>query len=179
MGSPKKLRKKYTPPRHPWQGARIIAEKVLVREYGLKNKKEIYKALTFLRNFAKQAKNLVTIGSNQQEKEKEQLFTKLKKLNLINVPSLDHVLGLTLKDILNRRLQTLVYKKGLAKTITQSRQFVSHGHIEVKGQKVVSPGYLVNVEEENEIKFVKNSNLSNAEHPERVIKEVQVKQKNE
>ena len=57
MGDPKKLRKKYVTPRHPWQGSRILAEKPLIREYGLKNKKEIYKAQSLLRNFTKQAKN--------------------------------------------------------------------------------------------------------------------------
>jgi|SRR3989344_3414175 len=172
MGDPKKLRKKYVPPRHPWQGSRILAEKPLISEYGLKNKKEIYKAQSLLRNFTKQAKNLTAFKTSQRDIERKQLLQKLSKLNLIDVnSSLEQVLGINLKDILDRRLQTLVYKKGLAKSVNQSRQFITHGHILVKGLKINVPGYLVKLEEENDIEFIKDSSLSNPEHPERIIKE--------
>ncbi|MEK6835875.1 MAG: 30S ribosomal protein S4, partial [Nanoarchaeota archaeon] len=83
MGDPRKLRKKYQPPRHPWQGSRIEAEKVLTKEYGLKNKKEIWKAQSLLRKFAKEAKNLSTIKTLHDQKLKEQLLTRLNKLNLL------------------------------------------------------------------------------------------------
>ncbi len=174
MGDPKKLRKKYTPPRHPWQGPRIISENILVKEYGLKNKREIYKTQSLLRNFAKQAKNITALKSLQSEKEKDKLLEKLTKLNLLGKGlGLDQVLGLNIKNILERRLQTLVYKKGLAKTPVQARQFITHGHILIRDQKVNVPGYLVKQEEEHEIKFSEDSNLKNPEHPERVIKEKQ------
>ena len=177
MGDPKKLRKKYSPPRHPWQGARIASEKILVEEYGLKNKREIYKAQSLSRRFTKQAKNLIAEKTEQSQIEKKQLFSRLSKLNLLSKEAdLDNVLGLTLKDILDRRLQTLVYKKKLSKTVKQARQFISHGNIAIRGQRVNSPSYLVKLEEENDIDFVADSSLSNKEHPERVIKEkVEVK----
>ena len=181
MGDPKKLRKKYNPPRHPWQGPRINAEKILVKDYGLKNKREIYKSQSLLRNFAKQAKQLIAFKGPQSEKEKHQLFAKLIKLNLLNkdAADLEQVLGLTINKILDRRLQTLVYKKGLAKTQKQARQFITHGNVAIKGQKINIPGYLVNADEEHYIEFVKNSSLSNPEHPERVIKENKVELKKE
>ena len=181
MGDPKKLRKKYNPPRHPWQGPRINAERILVKDYGLKNKREIYKSQSLLRNFAKQAKQLIAFKSEQSEKEKHQLFAKLIKLNLLNkdAADLEQVLGLTINKILDRRLQTLVYKKGLAKTQKQARQFITHGSIAIKGQKINIPGYLVNADEEYHIEFVKNSSLSNPEHPERAIKEKKVEIKKE
>src|SRR3989344_4263044 len=117
MGDPKKLRKKYTPPRHPWQGPRIKAEKILVDDYGLKNKREIYKTQSILRGFTKQAKNLIASKTRQSEAEKKQLFQKLSKLNLLPKDAdLEQVLGLTVRDILDRRLQTLVFKKGFSKT---------------------------------------------------------------
>ena len=50
MGDPKKQRKKYETPLHPWQGERILAEKKIMEEYGLKNKKEIWKMNSMLRN---------------------------------------------------------------------------------------------------------------------------------
>ena len=172
MGDPKKLRKKYTPPRHPWQGSRILAEKELVREYGLKNKKEIYKTQSLLRNFTKQAKNIIALKNIQGEKEKKQLLSRLISLNLLSKDaSLEKVLGLTINNILNRRLQTLVYKKGFAKNVEQARQFIVHGHITIKGQKINVPGYLVKLDEEFYIDFVKSSSLSNPEHPERLLKE--------
>jgi hypothetical protein len=43
MGDPKKIRKKFSKPRHPWQKARIEEEKVLVIGFGLKNKREVYR----------------------------------------------------------------------------------------------------------------------------------------
>ena len=67
MGDIKKLRKKYTPPRHPWQGPRILAEHILVEEYGLKNKTEIYKIQSLLRGISKQAKNLIAVKTLQSE----------------------------------------------------------------------------------------------------------------
>jgi len=176
MGDPKKLRKKYMPPRHPWQGPRIIAEKSLIKDYGLRNKKEIYKAQSILRNFTKQAKNLIATRSLQSEIEKKQLLARLESLNLLKGNAdLDQVLGLTINDILERRLQTLVYKKGFAKSPLQARQFITHGHISVMGQRVNVPGYLVKQDEENKIEFAKRSSLSNPEHPERVIKKDELK----
>ena len=41
MGNPKRHRKKYSTPAHPWQRARIEEERELSKEYGFKNKKEM------------------------------------------------------------------------------------------------------------------------------------------
>mgnify|MGYP001773173473 CR=1 FL=1 len=77
---------------------------------------------------------------------------KLYKLGLLNEgATLDDVLGLTVKDILNRRLQTIVYKKGLANTPKQARQFIVHGHVKINGRKIIYPSYLVNRDEEDKI----------------------------
>ena len=43
MGDPRKTRKKYDTPQHPWQKERMDQESVFLKEYGLKNKKEIWK----------------------------------------------------------------------------------------------------------------------------------------
>jgi small subunit ribosomal protein S4 len=74
-------------------------------------------------------------------------------------------LDLTLEDILERRLQTLVFQRGLSQTIQQSRQLIAHGHISVNGQKVSSPSYLVFRDEEDNIAYSLKSPLSDPNHP--------------
>lgn len=168
MGDPKKIRKKYTPPSHPWQKARIESEKTLVKEYGVKNKKEIWKMEAFLRSIHSQAKGLIIATSNQAIKEKENLIKKLQRYGLVGPDAtIDQILGLTLHNIMNRRLQTLVVKKGLAKTVTQARQMITHKHIAVGEKKISSPSYLVTLEEEGAITYAHGSAFSNPEHTER------------
>jgi len=168
MGDPKKLKKKYSTPSHPWQKARIEAEIVLKKEYGLKNKKEIWIMDSLLKNFKKQVKKLYTMTGNQVEKEKEQLQIKLSSLGLIDSKApLDAILGLETRSIMDRRLQTIVVKRNLAKSVSQARQFIVHRHITVNGKKITAPSYLVKVIEESNISFIPSSALSDPNHPER------------
>lgn len=170
MGDPRRLRAKYSGPGHPWQKARIDEEKALKKEYGLKNKSEIWKLDSKLKNFAKQAKRLVALTGDQAEKEKKQLLERLERLGLIQAgATTEQVLGLSIKDILERRLQTIVCRKGLAKSMKQARQYISHGHITIGGKAIKTPSYLVKTAEENTLAFVEKSALSNPEHPERVV----------
>ena len=180
MGDPKKRRKKYSAPFKRWEKERIDQEKALIREYGLKNKKEIWKANAKLRKFTKQAKKLVNIHSPQDEKEKEQLLTKLKSLSLISADAkLENILDLTVKDILERRLQTIIYKQGLARSVNAARQFIVHRHIMVNNKKVSIPSYLVGAKEQSSITFSTSSSLMDEEHPERTLKKVKTKKVSE
>ncbi len=170
MGDPKHQRKKYKTPSHPWQKQRIEEEKVLKKEYGLKNKKEIWKMESFLKRFKQQAKYLITQTSAQAKKEEKQLIQKLSKLNLVSDNAkMDDILGLDIKNILDRRLQTQVFLKGLARSVNQARQLITHGHIFVGNKKVTIPSYLVRIDEEAKIKFDEKSGFANPEHPERII----------
>lgn len=173
MGDPKKQRKKYSGPAHPWRKERIDEEKQLVQEYGFKNKKEIWKHVSFLRFATAQAKKLVTLSGKQADKERGQLLERLKRYGLLSAESaLDGILAIPLRDVLERRLQTVVYKKALANTVAQARQFITHKHICI-GQKVVtSPSYLVPLSEEGFISFRATSSLLDEEHPERVAAKV-------
>ena len=172
MGDPKKQRRKYFTPSHPWQKERIDEEKVLSKEYGLKNKKEIWKMLSKLKNFSNQVKKLTGISSTQAEKEEQQLFKRLVNLGLLaNNASLSNVLDLAAKDIMERRLQTMVFRKGFAKSISQARQFIIHGHIKIGNKKMTVPSYLVRVGEEKSIGFSPKSSLYSDDHPERKLKE--------
>ncbi|MBW2975880.1 30S ribosomal protein S4 [Candidatus Woesearchaeota archaeon] len=170
MGSPKKQRKKFSKPAHPWQKERILAEKELLKEYGLNRKYEIWKMSSILKNFTRQAKNLVSPENPQVEKERNQLLTKLLSLGLASKDSkIEDVLSLTLKDIMERRLQTLVYRKNMANTVKQARQLIVHEHISVGGKTITAPSHLVPLREENNINFSQNSAFSDPSHPGRAV----------
>src|SRR3989338_1087415 len=125
---------------------------------------------SLLKKFFHQAKKLNTLSTKQSEREKNQLFKKLASLGLVKETSkLEDILNLTIRGILERRLQTMVYKKKLARSVKQARQFITHGHIFVGDKKMTIPSYLVKVGEESSINFSSTSSLSNAEHPERTI----------
>ena len=170
MGDPKRQRKMYETPSHPWIKERIEREKVLVQKYALKNKKELWKHETQLRNFRRRARRLLAARGKQAEVEREQLLQRLKRLGILPENAhLDDVLSLVIEDILERRLQTIVFKRGLARTPRQARQLIVHGHIEVNGQLIRSPSYLVLKEEEETITYTKNSPFANSQHPERMV----------
>jgi len=152
MGDPKKPKKQYKTPRHPWEKDRIDAEKVLMKEFGLLNKKEIWRFNTKLADFKSQAKKVATITTDQLAKEKQQLFDKLQRLGLLgDKATLADVLGLSVNDLLERRLQTLVFKRKLANTVKQARQFIIHGHVTVNSKVVTVPSYMVPKELESKI----------------------------
>ena len=170
MGDPKKHRKKYSTPSHPWKRDRLEKEKELTQAYGLKNKKEIYKIDSLLRKTKSQVKKLSSNTSAQAEKEKEQIFAKLKKMSLLgDSNSMDSVLSLEIKNVMDRRLQTLVLKKGLANSTKQARQFITHGHVTIGDKKITSPNYIVSASEEAHIGFAGRSSLSKEDHPERIV----------
>lgn len=181
MGDPRKLRKKYDTPAHPWQGQRIQEEHVLLKKYGLKNKKEVWKSRSFLKKITSQAKKLAGSRSSQSTKETEQLLQRLVRLGLLKSGAgIGDVLNIPFEEVLNRRLQTIVHKQGLSRTMRQARQFVVHGHITLSGRLVDVPSYLVNVEEQGTIGFKEHSSLADFTHPERVeIKKAMAKEPEE
>lgn len=169
MGDPRKLRKKYSTPAHPWQGQRIQDEHVLLKKYGLKNKKEVWKSRSILKNVTSQAKKLAGSTTRQAAKERELLLQRLVRLGLVKSGAgIGELLNIPFEEVLNRRLQTLVHKQGLARSIRQARQFVTHGHITIAGKLVDVPSYLVTVEEQGMIGFKEHSSLADFSHPERV-----------
>jgi len=166
MGDPKKQRKKYETPRFPWRTDVLEAELKLLGQYGLRNKHELWRAKTMLSKFRGIARSLIGKSPEEREKLEKQLLTKLKKMGILHETAvLDDVLDLTIEDILERRLQTIVFRKGLAKSIYQARQFITHGHIAIANRKVRSPGYLVLKEEEDKITYAPTSPLSEPNHP--------------
>lgn len=174
MGDPRKTRKKYKGPNHPWQRIRMDEERPIKKEYGLKNKREIWKASSELKRINTQAKKLIrdrSKGMKQAEKEEKQLLERLHKYGLIAKEAhLEDVLNLNIRDILNRRLQTMVLKYGLALTSKQARQLILHGHIIVNEKKVSVPSYLISTDEQFKITLNPKSSFSSELHPERIKK---------
>ncbi|MDR0309943.1 MAG: 30S ribosomal protein S4 [Candidatus Methanoplasma sp.] len=176
MGDPKFSRRSYDTPSHPWQGERIKKEVEIVREFGLKNKTEVWKAQTVLRNFRKQSRELqarLRGGDAQAKVEADALIKKCTRMGLLPVTGsdLNDVLVLTDNDILSRRLQTVVFDKGLANTIKQARQMITHGHIHVNGHRVTVPGYIVTREEEASVLYNNVSPFTDDMHPMRISAE--------
>lgn len=171
MGDPRKQKKKYDKPLMPWEDVRLKEERILFDEYGLKNKKELWKFSSMLRKIKEQAKGLIAAEDEQAKKEEKQLINKLAKLNLVNKDAkIDDILGLNIRKLLERRLQTQVLKRNLARTVKQARQFIVHRHIMIGDHIVNAPSYLVTKDEESKVSFNALSTLSKEDHPERSIK---------
>lgn len=158
MGHPRKSRKKYNTPPHPWNAERIKSENILMVKYGLKNKKEIWKADTLVRRYSREARYLLGFSSDQVEEERKELLGHLIRTGVLPENGvLADVLNLTVEDLLRRRLQTIVQKLGLARTAKEARMFVVHGHIALNGKKIDSPSYAVLRGEEEKIGFYRSS----------------------
>ena len=176
MGDPKFSRRSYDTPSHPWQGERIKAEVVLVNQFGLKNKTEVWKAQSILRNFRKQARELQALlrtGDAQAKRESDALLRKCGRMGVLPMEgsTLNDVLVLSEEDILGRRLQTIVFEKGMASTVKQARQMIVHGHIFMNGHRVTVPGYIVLRKEESSIEYAPASPFTDDMHPMRISAE--------
>ena len=169
MGDPRKQRRKFDTPAHPWERARIEQEKTISKQFGLKNKAEIWKMQSILKSFKVQAKDLVRRTDKEAEKQQELLMDKLIKMGLFDSPiPVEKILDIPTEDLLNRRLQSVVTQQGLAHTMKQARQFIVHGHIKVNEHVVNVPSYIVKRGEEKKITFKASSPLQDSDHPERV-----------
>ena len=176
MGDPKFSRRSYDTPSHPWQGERIKAEVVLVNQFGLKNKTEVWKAQSVLSNFRKQARELQALlrtGDAQAKRESDALIAKCGRMGVLPLEgaTLNDILVLKEEDILGRRLQTLVFEKGMASTVKQARQMIVHGHIFMNGHRVTVPGYIVLRKEESSIEYAPASPFTDDMHPMRISAE--------
>jgi small subunit ribosomal protein S4 len=153
MGTPRKQRRKYVRPTHPWRMDRITEEKEICVKYGLKNKKEVWKTKSRLGRIREHGKRLMAASGAQSDKEKSELIAKLNNLG-IKVESMDDVLGLKIESLLERRLETIVFRKGMASTPKQARQFIVHNHVFVGDHKISIPGYMVLPGEEDTVRVV-------------------------
>jgi len=154
---------------HPWSKVAIEQEGKLVKEFGLVKKKEIYISTTLLKKYKDIAKKLIADNTVQGKKEKLQMLEKLQKIGLISQGAdVDQVLKLQIKDVLERRIQSIIFRRGYARSMGQARQFIVHRHVLVGNKEITSPSYIVGIAEQSTIVFKPKSTLSNTDHPERV-----------
>jgi len=149
MGDPKKSRRLWQGPRHPWKKENLEKELALLGKFGLRNKRELWLASSILKSYRAQASSILGLSEAERAAREKDLIRKLSNLGLLTEESvLDNILGLSVDDILERRLQTVVMKVGLARTPHQSRQMIVHGHVKIGDRRVTTPGYMVSRNEE-------------------------------
>ncbi len=142
----KRKHKTYSRPKRPFDKARIEEEAKIKEEFGLKNKKEIWKADAKIKLIREKAKKLISAD----ESEKEAFFGRLKKMGF-KVDSISDVLSLDKTDYLKRRLQTVLVNKRMAHTSKSARQLITHKKVLVGESNVNSPSYIVPIHLEDKI----------------------------
>ena len=154
MGDPKKARKTFNRPRSPWRADQLAQELYLLGTFGLRNKRELWKAQTGLSSVRKQARTLLAATETVRLREEKKLLDSLRRKGLVSEgATLDDILSLTVEDVLGRRLQTIVFKNGMALSPLHSRQLVVHGHVKIGKRVTTIPGYGVSREEEGKIQL--------------------------
>jgi len=155
LGDPKKARKQYSRPRSPWRADQLAQELYLLGTYGLRNKRELWKAETQLSSVRKQARTLLAATRVVREREEKKLLDSLKKRGLIKEEAtLDDILSLTVEDMLARRLQSMIFKKGMALSALHARQLIVHGHVAVGNRIITVPSYEVGGTDERMIMLI-------------------------
>ena len=172
MGEPKFSRPRTQTPTHPWKQARIDEEHDLKERYGLKKvggMREIWREKSALRRHRNQAMKLIgRVDSTEGHyaKEKGQLLNSLTKKGLLQTGAdVGDVLEINVEHMLSRRLQSVVYYKGLAPSMRAARNLIVHGHICIGDQRMTVPGYHVLKEEEDSLQYSENSPFIDPEHP--------------
>jgi small subunit ribosomal protein S4 len=175
MGDPRFARSKTQTPTHPWKQARIDEEHALKEKYGLKKvggMKEIWREKSSLRRHRNQAMKLigrVDTSEGHFAREKTDLVNSLCRQGLlVEGASIDDVLQINVEHMLSRRLQSVVYYRGLAPSMRAARNMIVHGHISIGEQKMTVPGYHIRKMEEEELNYSSNSVYNDPNHPFRV-----------
>ncbi|MBL6883662.1 30S ribosomal protein S4 [Euryarchaeota archaeon] len=175
MGDPKFARSKTQTPTHPWKQARIDEEHALKEKYGLKKvggMKEIWREKSSLRRHRNQAMKLigrVDTSEGHFAREKTDLVNSLCRQGLlVDGASIDDVLQINVEHMLSRRLQSVVYYRGLAPSMRAARNMIVHGHISIGEQKMTVPGYHIRKLEEEDLNYASNSVYNDPNHPFRV-----------
>ena len=158
MGDIKNFRKDWNKPKRPFNFDLKMEELKILGTFGLKTKRELWKARTELSRVRNQARSLLALRQEVREKEEPILMNSLSRIGLVEQnATLDDVLNLEINDLLSRRLQTVIMKKFYFKTPYQARQAISHGHVMIGDRIVNIPSYVVKVDEENKVKLTSES----------------------
>lgn len=166
----KKFGRKYSTPRYMWRGERIRGESEIIDRYGLKNHKEVWKVLFELSRWRELARHFII---SEDLKGTDELLNPIMNIGCLKERKLESVFEISPNDVLERRLQTIVFRKGLARTIRQARHLIAHKHVQVDGQVINVPGYRVDKDEESKITcdIVVNPKTSETQADEKDVKE--------
>lgn len=160
MGDPKYPRRAWRKPKRPLNYDLKMEELKTLGTFGLRTKRELWKAHTKLSSVRKQARSLLALEQDIREEKEPILMKSLAKIGLVSSDAtLDDVLNLQVTDLLTRRLQTLVFKKFGFKTPYQARQAVVHRHIMIGDRVINIPSYTVTTLEEENIRFTPESKI--------------------
>ena len=161
MGDPKLSRKLWKKPKRPLNYDLMMEELKTLGTFGLKTKRELWKANTELSRLRLQARSLLALRQEDREQKEPILINSLSKIGLVDKNStLDDVLNLQVADLLSRRLQTIVQRKLYFKTPYQARQAIVHGHIMIGERVVTIPSYTVKIDEEPKIRLTFESQFN-------------------
>lgn len=157
--------KTYSTPRRPFEKERLDRELRLCGQFGLKCKREVWRVQHALAKMRKTARELLTLPTEDAKRQLEgsALLRRMTRYGLLDETKqkLDYVLSLKTEDFLERRLQTVIYKSGLAKSIHHARVLIRQRHVRVGKQIVDIPSFLVRKDSEKHIGFAPNSRLVN------------------
>ncbi len=160
MGDPKYPRRVWKKPKRPLNYELKMEELKTLGTFGLRTKRELWKAHTELSRVRHQARSLLALRQEVREEKEPILMKSLARIGLVSSDAtLDDVLNLNVNDLLSRRLQTIVSKNLGFKTPYQARQAVIHGHIMIGDRKIDIPSYTVTVGEEGSIHFAPESKI--------------------
>jgi small subunit ribosomal protein S4 len=169
LGDPRRQKKKYVTPKRPFDSERFEQELQLIGSYGLRNKRELWRHKTELSRYRRTARSLLAIPEDERRLPESELVNKLARIGVLTDERiLDNVLDLTLENVLERRLQTIVFRKGLACSMYHARQLVTHGHIALGDSRVTTPSRLLTVAEEERLGYSPKSALRDDSHPARI-----------
>ena len=158
MGDTKNFRRGWKKPKRPFNFELKMEELKILGTFGLKTKRELWKARTELSRVRNQARSLLALRQEVRDREEPILIHSLSRIGLIEQnATLDDVLNLEIDDLLSRRLQTIVMKKFYFKSPYQARQAISHGHVIIGDRVVNIPSYIVKVDEEDKVKLTSES----------------------